>query len=101
LLSLNVRHDELTAQFPTTLPPQAVTFAQDNPPPVPPLEVPPVPVPAAPLEVPPVPVPVPPPELPPVPELFRLVLHAPEIIANATAIARNADWTFIEGSPLK
>jgi len=85
LLSVSVRQDELTVQVPTTLPPQAVPFEQEDPPPVP-LEAPPVPV------VPPVL------ELPPVPDEPReLELQAPEIIANARVIVRKADWTFIEG----
>jgi hypothetical protein len=78
---LKLRHDEVTFQVPTTLPPQADPFGQDGPP------VPAVPVvPAVPLL-----------ELPPVPVVFPVGLQAPEIIANAIAIARAADWTFIEG----
>ena len=72
----------MTFQVPTTLPPQAATFGQDAPPPVP-LELPPVPDRA--------PVPVVPPvlELPPVPDVpLGLELQAPEIIANAAVIAK-------------
>jgi hypothetical protein len=76
---LKFTHDDVTFQVPTTLPPQGDPFGQDGPP-----------VPADPV--------VPPPELPPVPVwLFPVELQAPEIIANAIAIARVADWTFIEG----
>jgi hypothetical protein len=86
LLSLNVTHDELTFQVPTTLPPQAVTLGQDAPPPVP-LEVPPVPV-----ELPPAPVVPPVLELPPVPdEPIELELQAPKIIAIASVVAGKAD----------
>jgi len=86
LLSLNVTHDELTFQVPTTLPPQAVTLGQDAPPPVP-LELPPVLV-----ELPPVPVFPPVLELPPVPdEPIELELQAPKIIAIASVVAGNAD----------
>jgi hypothetical protein len=80
LLPPIVRHDELTAQVPTTLPPQAVTAGHDDPPPPPPVPViPPL------LEVPPAPDGVP-----------VLEAQAPEKIAAAIAIARAADCTFIE-----
>ena len=75
-------HDDVTFQVPTTSPPHVEPAGQDGPP------VPAVPVvPAVPLL-----------ELPPVPVgLIPVELQAPEIIANAIAIARAADWTFIEG----
>jgi hypothetical protein len=74
-----VRHDDITVHVPTTLPPQAVTFEQDNP-------LPPAPV-------------VPPLELPPAPGWLPGLLeaHAPPMIMSAVAIARAADWSFIEG----
>jgi hypothetical protein len=78
LLPLKVRHDELTAQVPTALPPQAVRLEQDAVAP-PPLELPPVLV-APPLA-----------ELPPdVGELPELEpeLHAAEISPNAITIVR-------------
>ena len=67
-LLLRSRHAELAVQVPTTLPPQAVTFVHDvPPPPVPPLALPPVPT------EPPLPPVL---ELPPVPEgLFEPVLE--------------------------
>jgi hypothetical protein len=72
----SVRHEDITVQVPTTLPPQGDTLEQD-------------PVPAAP--------PAPLPGFPPAPDgLLDPELQAPEIIPNATAVARNADWTFIE-----
>jgi len=73
-LPFTVRHEDITFQVPTTLPPQAVTSAHD--PPVPP----------------PAPVVPPPLELPPVPDGVLVVgLHAPENTPNAIAIARAAD----------
>ena len=80
---LNFKHDELTVQLPTALPPQGVTFEQDAsfPPELPPLPVPP---PAPPVV-----------EIPLVPEgLFELVLQAPKP-SSVTVIASAADWTFI------
>jgi len=97
------RHDDVTVQVPTTLPPQGVTLSQDAlPPPLPELppvstppellELPPVSTPPELLELPPVPTPPPPLELPPVPDgLSSSELHAPEITPNATAAARTAD----------
>jgi hypothetical protein len=84
-LPFTVKHDDITVQVPTTLPPQAVTFWQDEPPPVPPLDVPPVPGPVPPLELPPVPEGAP-----------EVAVHAPEIVPAVNAIARAADLTFME-----
>jgi len=72
---LIARHDDITFQVPTTLPPHGDPFGQDGPP-----------VPAVPV-VPAVPLPV----LPPPPDgVVPVELQAPEISANAT-IARAAD----------
>jgi hypothetical protein len=81
---LNFRHEDVTVQVPTTSPPQAVTSEHAPPPPPDPLLVPPAPV--GPPEV---------------------GVQAPEInpnvpnVPNASAIARRADWTFIERAPSK
>jgi hypothetical protein len=74
-VAFNFKHDDVTFQVPTTLPPQAVTLGQEVP-------EPPVPVvPALPLG-----------ELPPMPVGFpNPALHATEIIPKAAAIARAAD----------
>jgi hypothetical protein len=82
-LPFTVRHDDITVQVPTTLPPQGDTFEQDGP-------LPPAPV-------------VPPLELPPAPDWLPGLLeaHAPPIIMSAVATNRTADWTFIEGTPSK
>jgi len=79
-LPLTVKHDDVTVQVPTALPPQGDTSGQDFAPPVPLLELPPAP-------------------FPPVPDEFELMVHAPEIIPNNIAVARAADCAFIEGPP--
>jgi hypothetical protein len=83
-----VRHDDITVQVPTTLPPQADPLAEHA------ADVPPVPLPVVPPVVPAVPAA----ELPPVPVgPSELDVHAPKITPNAIAIARTAaDWPFIE-----
>jgi hypothetical protein len=79
---LTLRHDDITVQTPTTLPPHGVPPA--HAPAAPPPEVPPVP-------------PDPLLELPPVPDgPLETGVHAPESIPNAIAITRAADCTFIE-----
>src|SRR4029079_17213803 len=71
------RHDDITVQVPTTLPPQTATLVQVPPP----------------VELPPVPLL---PELPPVPdEEPELALHAADTMPSATAMATTADWIFI------
>jgi len=68
-LALNLRHDDVTFQVPTTLPPHAVTLAQ-----------------------PPVVPPVPAPEVPPAPGVPTVpALQATEIIANPKAKTEIAD----------
>src|SRR6185436_19144299 len=72
---LNVTHDDVTFQVPTTLPPQGDPFGQDGPP-----------VPA----LPPAPL-VPAPLLPAAPErLPPPGVHAPAIATTASAVARTA-----------
>jgi hypothetical protein len=74
-LPVTFRHDDVTVQVPTTMPPQGVTLGQD--PPAPPL-----------------------PDFAPVPdEPPRLELHPPRITPKAIAIARAADWTLVAGPP--
>ena len=68
---LTFRHDAVTFQVPTTLPPQPVTFEQAELPPVP--AVPPLPV-----------------------ELLKLGEHALEMVPAASAMARAAARIFIE-----
>ena len=79
-LPVTVKHDDATVQVPIALPPQAVTLGQDDPPPVPLLELPPVPT------------------APPVPVLVSDVpeLHPAEIVPAVTAIAKQTDWRFID-----
>src|SRR5262245_35634412 len=74
-LPLTFRHDDITVHVPGKLPPQGDTLEQDDP----------------------LPPPCPLPELPPVPDWPpELELHAPEMMPRAIAMARAADWTFIE-----
>jgi hypothetical protein len=101
-LPLTWRHDDVTFQVPTTLPPQLVTLEHDAPaPPAPtPFELPPVPdTPVLPGLVPELP-PVPTVSVPPLPvepnTPLELEEHAPEITPTASAIARAADRIFIE-----
>lgn len=68
---LTVKHDDVTVQVPTTLPPQGAPFEHDPPAP-------------------------PPPEVPPVPgEPPEPALHALAINPNAAAVARTADEIFV------
>jgi hypothetical protein len=106
---LTFRHDDITVQDPTMLPPQGVTLEHDGAP-APPLvpdvpsvpELPPVLITPAVPEVPPVPE-LPPmlelpavPELPPVPEPPpEPELHAPENVPPAAASTRTAERTFM------
>jgi len=79
---LKFRHDDVTFQVPTTLPPQGDPFGHDGPP-----------VPAVPVD----PV-VPAPEVPALPVgVVPVELHAPAIIANARAVVRTAGRTVVEG----
>jgi hypothetical protein len=120
------KHDDVTVQVPSTSPPHGATLEQEPvAPPLPELppvatapprpELPPVTAPPL-LELPPVvttppllelpaappllELPAAPPllDFPPVPDELRELelLQAPEISPNAIAIARAADWTFIE-----
>jgi hypothetical protein len=103
------RHDDITVQAPTMLPPQAVTLEQAGPPAAPVPELPPVPtippvpeVPPAPelppmLELPAVPEFPPIPGVPPVPEPPPSPeLHAPDNVPPATANIRTAERTFMQ-----
>jgi hypothetical protein len=107
LLLESARHDELTVQVPTTLPPQAATLVQD--PELPPVALPPEPfdpplwpLPPEPVEpplcAPPEPVEPPLCPLPPEPVWSPDWAQLAEMIPKASANAKRGDWAFIEVS---